>query len=111
MFLPIYSSSEKKFLNDLKTVVEEYVGSHENCTYDDVIERFDEPAEVAFNYITSLDQLQLSKRVSLRKAIRNAIIVITMIALGFFCVRTYMLFDLYKQNQEQTITQELIVIE
>ena len=42
LLLPIYGKEEKIFLSDLKRAVDTYIEEHADCTYADILERFEE---------------------------------------------------------------------
>ena len=56
LLLPIYRKQEKKFIGDLKAIVDEYINENPECSYDDITERFETPTEVVHNYISSIDR-------------------------------------------------------
>ncbi len=110
LLLPIYGKEEKVFINDLKKAVDAYVEEHPDCTYADILERFEEPAEVVYNYIASLDQHALCKRISLRKTIKRAIIIVVIAAVATFAVRIFLHYASYIEGKESYINREVIII-
>lgn len=111
LLLPIYGKDERKFIKDLKEAMTEFVEQNPDSTWNEIISHFEEPQDVVYNYLTSLDQSQLCKRISLRKTIAKAIIVITIAIIAMLCVRTYFYYDLYKDAQNSIISRETIIIE
>lgn len=111
LLLPIYGKDERKFIKDLKDSIIEFIEQNMGCTWEDIIDHFEEPQEVVYNYTSSLDQSQLCKRISLRKTINNAIVMITVAILVMLSIKTYFYYDLYKEAQSQIITHETIIIE
>ena len=111
LLLPIYGKDERKFIKDLKDSIIEFIEQNMGCTWEDIIDHFEEPQEVVYNYTSSLDQSQLCKRISLRKTINKAIVMITVAILVVLSIKTYFYYDLYKEAQSQIATHETIIIE
>lgn len=111
LLLPIYSKEEKEFVKDLQKAVQDYIEEHPACTYEDILNRFEEPADVVHNYISSLDQYQLCKRISLKKTVRTAVIIIVVAVIVALSIRTALFYNAYKEAKETIITQEYTVIE
>lgn len=111
LLLPIYSKEEKIFINDLKKVIDEYIESNPNCTYEEILERFETPADVAYNYISCLDQHELCKRISLRKIIKKAIIIAVIAVIITCSIRIVLYYDSYWRGLHTIITHERVVIE
>lgn len=111
LLLPIYGKEERIFIKDLKESIAEYIELNPSCTWEDVISNFEEPEDAVYNYITSLDQQQLCKRISLRKTIAKVIVVITVVVIVVICVKTYLYYDLYQQAQDEIAVKKNTVIE
>lgn len=111
LLLPIYSKDEKIFMKDLQQSMQDYIEEHPACTYEDIVDHFEEPADVVHNYISSLDQFQLCKRISLKRTVRNAIVIVVIAVIAALCIRTALIYDVYKEAKETIITQEYTVIE
>lgn len=91
--------------------MQDYLDEHPGCTYEEMIDRFEEPADVVHNYISSLDQYQLCKQISLKRTIRTAVIVIVVVVIAALSIRTVLFYDAYKEAKETIITHEREVIE
>lgn len=111
LLLPIYSKEEKIFINDLKKVIDEYIESNPNCTYEEILERFEEPTDVVFNYISCLDQHELCKKISLRKTIKKAIIITVSVVIITCAIRIIFLYDSHLKSINTIVTHERVVIE
>lgn len=111
LLLPIYGRDERKFIKDLKDSIIEFIEQNMGCTWEDIVDHFEEPQEVVYNYTSSLDQSQLCKRISLRKTINKAIVMITVAILVMLSIKTYFYYGLYKEAQSQITTHETIIIE
>lgn len=111
LLFPIYGKDEKRFLSDFQVTVEEYVEHHSDCSLNDVVERFGEAEDVVHDYITTLDQSQLCKRINLRNVIKKVLILIAIFAAVIFAYRFYLLNELYQQAQENMLSYVVQVIE
>lgn len=111
LLLPIYSKEEKIFINDLKKSIDEYIESNPNCTYEEILERFETPADVAYKYISCLDQHELCKRISLRKTIKKTVIAIIIISLITCSINIFLHYLSYISGEEAYIHREIIKIE
>lgn len=111
LLLPVYGKEERKFIKDLKESITEYIELNPDCTWEDVICHFECPKDSVYNYITSLDQSQLCKSISLRKTITKAVIIITIVVVVVLCARTYFYYDLYQQAQDAIANRETTIIE
>ena len=107
--VPVYGKEERVFIKDLKASMTEYIELNLGCTWEDVVSHFEEPEDAVYNYITSLDQPQLCKRISLRKTITKAIVIITIVVVVVLSVKTYFYYDLYKEAQNSIMTHETII--
>ena len=111
MFFPVYGKEEKRFLSDYQLAVEDFVECHSECMIDDIKEHFGAPQDVVHDYITSLDQTQLCKRIDLRHMIKMVLILIVLLAAAVFAYRFYLLNELYQQAQKNMLSYVVQVIE
>lgn len=111
LLLPIYGREERIFIKDLKESITEYIERNPGCTWEDVVTHFEEPEDAVYNYLTSLDQPQLCKRISLRKNIARAIVIITVVVIVVLSVKTYFYYDLYQQAQNEIAAKETTIIQ
>lgn len=115
MMLPIYSKREKDFLSKFRQVVYDYIEENPDCTYDDIAEHFESPADVAYNYISSMDQEEILNRLSTASTVKKAVAIIVsavIIALIVAVISEWvMLFNLHQKSQNAIITKEVTVIE
>lgn len=111
MLLPIRGKAERLFLSHLKTSVTEYANDNPQCTIKDIIEKFEEPEAVVFNYLSALEQEELYKKLSIRKFIRRAIAIVLLLLTIYTVFRMVLLFDLYLEGKNSIIRIEETVIE
>lgn len=108
LLLPIHGKEERKFLKDYKTSLKAFLTDRPACTPEEFRDHFESPEDVAYNYISSLDQQQLCKRITFRRTIVRIFLCVCAIALICWLV---MLWNIYTYEQSQVISQEVIVIE
>lgn len=111
LLLPIYTKEEKRFISDLRAAVDEYLEQNPNCTAEEFWDHFDEPAEAVYNYLSSLEQVNLCKKVKIRKYLIKLIIVIAIISIFSLNLRIYWDYLIYKRANESMITEIETVIE
>lgn len=111
LLFPIYGKDEKKFLSDFQVSVEDYIDHYSDCSLNDVVEHFGTAEDIVHDYITTLDQTQLCKRINLRNVIKKVLILIAIFAAVIFAYRFYLLNELYQQAQENMLSYTIQVIE
>lgn len=109
--LPLYRKEERLFLSQLKNVVEDFVEDHPGCTFDDIVQRFEEPQTVVYNYLSALDPAELCKKVSLRRYIQRGIIVLLLLATIFTAYKMILFYDAYLEAKSSIIYSEETIIE
>lgn len=110
LLLPIYRKQEKKFIADLKAAVDEYADANPDCSYDDIVSRFEAPAEVVHNYISSMDENDLYNALSSRKLLKRFIAFAVAIILVAFALWCGVLYKAHIDSKNSVITQEYTVI-
>lgn len=108
--LPIYRKQEKKFINDLKYTVDEYIANNPNCSTDDIIKRFETPSDVVYNYISSIDEKDLYKVISSRRILKRFIAFVIALLLVAFSLWCGVLYKAHIDSKDSIITQEYTVI-
>lgn len=110
LLLPIYRKQEKKFIGDLKAIVNEYINENPECSYDDITERFETPTEVVHNYISAMDENGLYNALSSRKLLKKFIAFAVAIILIAFAMWCGVLYKAHIDSKNSVITQEYTVI-
>ncbi len=108
LLLPIHGKEERRFLKDYKTSLEAFLADHPACTPEEFRDHFESPEDVVYNYISSLDQQQICKRIAFRRTIVKIFLCVCAIALICWLV---MLWNIYTYEHTQVITEKLVVIE
>lgn len=108
--MPIHRKQERLFLKKLKEEVQDYSNSHPEASYDSLLDHFDEPINVVYNYISSLDQEDLRKSISISKIKRTAVFILIAAIILLFIIRTVFFFDLWVETHNAIVTMEETVI-
>ena len=109
--LPLYRKQERLFLSQLKNAVEDFVEDHPGCTFDDIVQRFEEPQTVVYNYLSALDPAELCKKVSLRRYIQRGIVALLLLATIMTGFRMALFYDVYLEEKSSIIYSEETIIE
>ena len=97
--LPLYGKQERRFLENFKEDVEDYIERNPNATINDITAEFGEATYVAASYIENLESEDLNKRLSLKKMFWYMILAVVMVAFAF-AVFAFAVFEavlLYKE--------------
>lgn len=107
--LPLYGKQERRFLENFKEDVEDYIERNQDATIDDVISEFGEATYIAASYIESLESEDLNKRLSLKKMFWYMILAVIVIAFAVF--EAVLLYKEYLTAQDAYMVTEEIIIE
>lgn len=111
LLLPIKRKEEKAFLSQLKSAIEDFVDDNPSCTIEDILERFEDPQTVVYNYISTIDPHKLCKTIALKKYIQRGIIIILLLAALFTAFRMALFYDLYQEAKNTNMVTEETVID
>lgn len=111
LLLPLYRRKEKQFLKDLKCSVDDYIQANPDCTFKDIVMRFETPQKIVSNYLSALDIDDLCKQISLRRYIKRTVLLLIILCLLAFLVHMGMVYKIYLNEQNQIVTEEVTVIE
>lgn len=108
-----FSSKDKKqFLQLLKKKLIEFSEQQNNCSYQDMINHFGTPNEVASSYIESLDTDILLKHLKFKKFIKILVAVLCISILSYTCFEIYTLNCLYESAKESlNLHEETTIVE
>lgn len=109
--LPLYRKEERLFLSQLKNAVEDFVEENSGCTFDDIVQRFEEPQTVVYNYLSALDPAELCKKVSLRRYVQRGIALLLLLTAIFTAYKMLLFYDAYLEAKSSIIYSEETIIE
>ena len=91
--IPIHSKDKKEFIQLLTQKIIEFSNEHDSCSYQDIVDEFGRPNEVAGSYIETLDSDEIIKKLNKKKIINIFISVIIILCISVWG------FDRYRINQ------------
>lgn len=100
---PMYGKCEREYLERLKCHIQEYQSEHVHCTYDDLVEQFGTPAEVAAEYYDTVDNDYLLKRVNFKGLCRTSAVILLSLLFIFLCYKVYIFHQIMLAVQNTTI--------
>ena len=77
--IPFYSKDKKEFLKLLTQKIIEFSNTHPNCTYQNIIDEFGSPNEVAGSYIESLENDDIIKQLNKKYIFKTLVTIIIFI--------------------------------
>ena len=98
--IPIHSKDKKEFSDDL-----------ERCTYQDIVNEFGTPNEVAGSYIENMESNELIKKLNRKKLLKyflSTLLILITLLWGFKMYRLNQLYEEAKSETHGYITEELI---
>ena len=107
--IPFYSKDKKEFLKLLTQKIIEFSNTQPNCTYQNIIDEFGSPNEVAGSYIETLNSDEIIKKLNKKKIINifiSVIIILYISVWGFERYRINQLIDEAKHTKMKTYTAE-----
>ena len=112
--LPIKQKSEKEYLKKLLADIDDYCEDANVTSKQDLYENYGTPAEVAGNYITSVDTDLLIKRMRVSKVVRACVItliVAIIIAAAYYCQNQYLMQKSWDYSQDNRVVKETVIID
>ena len=107
--IPIYSKDKKEFIQLLTQKIIEFSNEHDSCSYQDIVDEFGSPNEVAGSYIETLNSDEIIKKLNKKKIINifiSVIIILCISVWGFERYRINQLIDEAKHTKMKTYTAE-----
>lgn len=107
--IPIHSKDKKEFIQLLTQKIIEFSNEHDSCSYQDIVDEFGSPNEVAGSYIETLDSDEIIKKLNKKKIINifiSVIIILCISVWGFERYRINQLIDEAKHTNMKTYTAE-----
>ena len=80
--ISIHSKDKKEFIQLLTQKIIEFSNEHDSCSYQDIVDEFGSPNEVAGSYIETLDSDEIIKKLNKKKIIKIFISVIIMLCIS-----------------------------
>lgn len=109
--IPIHSKDKKEFISLLTYRINEFSNELDICTYQDIVNEFGTPNEVAGSYIENLDSDEIIKKLNRKKLfkyISSIILVLIILLWGFKMYRLNQLYEEAKSETHGYVTEEII---
>ena len=98
--IPIHSKDKKEFIQLLTQKIIEFSNEHDSCSYQDIVDEFGSPNEVAGSYIETLNSDEIIN------IFISVIIILCISVWGFERYRINQLIDEAKHTKMKTYTAE-----
>lgn len=98
--IPFYSKDKKEFIILLEERINEYVNENNKNTYQDIVDEFGMPNEVAGSYIESLKTDYILKQLNKKRILKVLVSVIIVLALTVWGFEMYRLNQLYEEVKD-----------
>ena len=111
ILIPVKNKDSKKFLNDMRMSIDDYVSEHNQSTMDDIVAEFGTEKDIALDYIESLDTDNLIEQLSKTALIRKLIAIVTVSAITALLIFTLYMQHSYNVFKENMMKYEKTVVE
>ena len=109
--IPIHSKDKREFILLLTQRIKEFSDDLERCTYQDIVNEFGTPNEVAGSYIENMESNELIKKLNRKKLLKyflSTLLILITLLWGFKMYRLNQLYEEAKSETHGYITEELI---
>lgn len=87
LFFPLYGKNEKRYIQILKDIMEEYEIDHPDATYAALVKEFGTPAEMIARYYAEIDEKELFRKMNVRRLVRAAVAVVAALVISLGIVQ------------------------
>lgn len=109
--IPIHSKDKREFILLLSQRIKEFSDDLERCTYQDIVNEFGTPNEVAGSYIENMESNELIKKLNRKKLFKYFLLTLLILITLLWGFKMYRLNQLYEEAKSEThgyITEEII---
>ena len=109
--IPIHSKDKREFILLLSQRIKEFSNDLERCTYQDIVNEFGTPNEVAGSYIENMESNELIKKLNRKKLLKyflSTLLILITLLWGFKMYRLNQLYEEAKSETHGYITEEII---
>lgn len=104
--IALHSKEEKVFLGNLKHEIEISYENNEVANYEELVNVYGSPNEVAASYLETQDPDRFIKHLKIKKMVAALIILIATIVIIVGCFKIYRYNQLYNEIHESIFLQE-----
>ena len=109
--IPIHSKDKREFILLLTQRIKEFSDDLERCTYQDIVNEFGTPNEVAGSYIENMESNELIKKLNRKKLLKyflSTLLILITLLWGFKMYRLNQLYEEAKSETHGYIAEEII---
>ena len=103
--IPFSSKQKRDFIQLLTNNISELTERYKVITYEDIVENFGNPEEVAHQFISSLDTITLNKKLNTSRYVKRLIIVIAVFLMFYTIWISTLAYIDYKKAEDHNITE------
>lgn len=101
-FFPIYTSREKKYLQDLKLNIDDFCEDNHITDLNALYTAYGNPADVAHTYFSSCDSAYIVKKLKLNTIIKRfltSVVIAIFILISSLCIRFYFEYKVFESQR------------
>lgn len=101
-FFPIFTSREKKYLQDLNLNIDDFCEDNHISSLEELYVMYGNPADVAHTYFSSCNSTYIIKNLKLNKTLKivfTSSIIAIFILISSLCVRFYSEYKVFEHQQ------------
>lgn len=104
-FFPTFGSKERKYLKNMRTMLQEYMDENNNVSLRELYQEFGNPQDVVRDYYATDSVETLVKRIRTAKCIKSLIMLGVVIIICVASFKIIVLAEKISYHQENEITQ------
>lgn len=101
--IPIRSKDKKEFIKLLTEQINEFANEKEHCTYQNIVDEFGTPNEVAGSYIEIVNSKIIIKNLNNKKIIKIVFIILIVLCISAWSFERYRLIQLLNEAGSMVI--------
>lgn len=107
---PFYTRKEKNFFNHFEENILEYYKDISVINYNDIVTHFGQPKDIMISYINNCDNDEIINKMNIRKILRNATIIISLIFIvGLSSIAIMEKITIDEIQNQEIITEDITI--
>lgn len=107
---PFYGRKEKSFFNHFEENILEYYKDISVINYNDIVTHFGQPKDIMISYINNCDNDEIINKMNIRKILRNATIIISLIFIvGLSSIAIMEKITIDEIQNQEIITEDITI--
>lgn len=95
---------EKRYLERLNVLIEEFASDYPNTTYDELSDKFGTPKDIYINYLETVDSDYMLKKIKTRRIIKISCIIALSVLFLLGLWKGYLIYQDSKESESQRPT-------